>query len=389
MVGALAAAMLATASINAQAPFAITVEDSHGAALAGAAVEDSTGKLLGRTDSNGELAIACKAPCSLRVSAAGFAEKALQLSQATTIRLDLAASSEQIMVTAYRAPLGSLESPVTTRLLTETALNTTASVTLDGEMRQLPGVELFRRSSSLVANPSSQGISLRGLGSTSASRTLLTEDDVPLNDAFAGTVHWMEQPELAIERIEVVRGGASDLYGSSAIGGVVNVVPERPSSDSVEFKSSYGAESTYDNSLLLQAKHGPWGLLTSGNAVGTDGFIQEAPQERRPVDIASNVHGQNGVCWRNTIAERSGYSSAAAASTRRATTEHLTRPMERGCGATRPAQTGAGRTTDRWLPGSTDRPIISARRFPASRTCRILAIRPALIAAARFPASLH
>jgi outer membrane receptor protein involved in Fe transport len=295
MIGALAAAMLATASINAQAPFAITVEDNHGAALAGAAVEDATGKLLGRTDSYGKLAIACKAPCSLRVSAAGFAEKALQLSNTTTVRLELGANSEQITVTAYRAPLGSLESPVTTRLLTETALNTTASVTLDGEMRQLPGVELFRRSSSLVANPSSQGISLRGLGSTSASRTLLTEDDVPLNDAFAGTIHWLEQPELAIERIEVVRGGASDLYGSSAIGGVVNVVPVRPSSDLIELKSSYGAESTYDNSLLLQAKHGAWGLLTSSGVVGTDGFTQEAPQERGPVDIASNVHGQNGV----------------------------------------------------------------------------------------------
>jgi hypothetical protein len=58
-------------------------------------------------------------------------------------------------------------------------------------------VELFRRSSSLVANPSSQGISLRGLGSTSASRTLVTEDDVPLNDPVGGWIHWEEQPELA------------------------------------------------------------------------------------------------------------------------------------------------------------------------------------------------
>lgn len=295
MVGALAVALLARAPLSSQSPLTITVEDSQGSALAGAVVEDATGRLLGRTDSSGKLAIACTAPCSLRVTAAGFAEKALQLSNATTIRLDLAAGSEQITVTAYRAPLGSLESPATTRLLTETALNTTASVTLDGEMRQLPGVELFRRSSSLVANPSSQGMSLRGLGSTSASRTLLTEDDVPLNDAFAGTIHWLEQPGLAIERIEVVRGGASDLYGSSAIGGVVNVVPMRPSSDQVELKSSYGAESTYDSSLLVQAKRGPWGLLTSGGVVGTDGFIQEAPTERGPVDIASNVHGQNGV----------------------------------------------------------------------------------------------
>jgi outer membrane receptor protein involved in Fe transport len=60
-------------------------------------------------------------------------------------------------------------------------------------------------------------------------------------------------------------------------------------------RSSYGAEGTYDDSLLAQAWHGPWGLLASGGVLGTDGFIQEAPSQRGPVDIASNVHSQNGV----------------------------------------------------------------------------------------------
>src|ERR1039458_10229464 len=92
------------------------------------------------------------------------------------------AKPEQVTVTAYRAPLGVLESPTTTRLLTSESLRSTAAITFDGQLRTLPGVELFRRSSSLVANPTSQGISLRALGSTSASRTLVTEDDVPLND---------------------------------------------------------------------------------------------------------------------------------------------------------------------------------------------------------------
>lgn len=198
-------------------------------------------------------------------------------------------------VTAYRTPLGSLESPVTTRLLSQRALANAASVTLDGQIRQIPGAELFRRSSSLVANPTSQGVSLRGLGSTSASRTLVTEDDVPLNDPIGGWIHWQEQPELAIQSVELVRGGASDLYGSSAIGGVINVISVLPASRQAELRSSYGAEGTYDSSLLLQAKRGPWGLLTAGGLLGTDGFIQEAPSQRGPVDVASNVHSQNAL----------------------------------------------------------------------------------------------
>ncbi len=198
-------------------------------------------------------------------------------------------------VTAYRTPLGALESPVTTRLLSERTLSTAAAITLDGQIRQIPGLELFRRSSSLVANPTSQGVSLRGLGSTSASRTLVTDDDVPVNDPIGGWIHWQEEPELAVKSVELVRGGASDLYGSSAIGGVINVIPVLPTANQAELRSSYGAEGTYDTSLLLQAKHGPWGVLGAGGLIGTDGYIQEAPSQRGPVDTASNVHSQNAL----------------------------------------------------------------------------------------------
>jgi len=277
------------------ATITVTLEDGRGAAIDGATAKDAAGNLLGRSDAGGKLSIACAVPCEVRFTAQGFEDKTVQLSAATVVQLQPAGHTEQVTVTAYRTPLGSLESPATTRVLSQRALSTTAAVTLDDELRQLPGMELFRRSSALVANPSSQGMSLRALGSTSASRTLITEDDVPLNDAFAGTIHWLEQPELAIKSIELVRGGASSLYGSSAIGGVVNMVPERPASNLAELRSSYGDENTYDDSVMLQTKFGPWGLLASGGVLGTDGYIQESPAQRGPVDIASNVHGQNGV----------------------------------------------------------------------------------------------
>ena len=165
-------------------------------------------------------------------------------------------------------------------------------------MRQLPGVELFRRSSSLVANPTSQGISLRGLGSTSASRTLVTEDDVPLNDPLGGWIHWQEQPELSIQSVELVRGGASDLYGSSAIGGVVNVIPVRPTSNQAELQLQLtAAKAPTTTACWPQLNRGPWGLLAAGGLIGTDGYIQEAPSQRGPVDVASNVHSQNGLVF--------------------------------------------------------------------------------------------
>jgi outer membrane receptor protein involved in Fe transport len=258
-------------------------------------VKEASGALMGRTDTDGHLTVQCRIPCRLRVDDEGFKGKFVEVSANTTVVLEPAGVAEAVTVTAYRAPVAELESPVTSRTISLVDLQTAAPITMDGQIRQLPGVELFRRSPSLVANPTSQGMSLRGLGSTSASRTLLTLDDVPLNDPVGGWIHWLEQPELAVNDIDVVRGGASDLYGSAAIGGVMSVGVARPSSTQGQLRSSYGMLGTYDVSGLAQTKQGPWGVMGAGGAVGTDGYIQEAPWQRGPVDINSNVHAQNGL----------------------------------------------------------------------------------------------
>jgi outer membrane receptor protein involved in Fe transport len=284
------------------------VIDQSGAVIAGAEVHDAaTGKLLGVTNNVGQLRLTCAAPCTVRIVAKAFRSTETEWQPAKPIVLPIdpkylglnqvaiAPTEHTVTVTAYRTPLGELESPVSTRTLTTTDLQQAAAITLDGQLRLIPGAETFRRSSSLVANPSSQGISLRGLGSTSASRTLVTEDDVPLNDAFAGWIHWEELPELSIHSVEVARGGASDLYGSSAIGGVINVIPERPTSNFAELKSDYGSEDTYDSSLLVEGHHAPWGALVTGGLLGTDGFVITTPSQRGLIDIPSNVHAQNGA----------------------------------------------------------------------------------------------
>jgi outer membrane receptor protein involved in Fe transport len=286
---------LATTAASAQAKLTLTVTDSAGAAIAGAQVRNASGQVVGQTDASGHVSVPCVAPCRVHVEVPSFAAQDVTLSGDTSVHLAPAGAVQQVTVTAYRAPLGDLESPAITRQLSESALESTAAVTMDGKLRQLPGVELFRRSTSLVANPTSQGISLRALGSTSASRTLVTEDDVPLNDPVGGWIHWEEQPELALQSVELMRGGASDLYGSSAIGGVVNFRVAQPSSNTFQVRSSYGGETTYDDSLLGEVKRGPWGGLIAGTVVGTDGYIQEAPDQRGPVDVNSNVHARSGL----------------------------------------------------------------------------------------------
>ena len=218
------------------------------------------------------------------------------------------------MVSAYRSPVAELQSPVSTRVLTAQGLHGDASVGLDGKLRTVPGFDLFRRSSSLVANPTTEGVSLRGLGSTAASRTLVLLGDVPLNDAYGGWVHWEELPELAIGRVEVVRGGVSDLYGSSAVGGVVQMTlvpaftevgaepapataPQASTAPELVLESGYGAEALNDNQGRLRGGRGAWSGMAAVGVIGTDGYTLVAPNLRGTVDVNSNVHAQSGLAF--------------------------------------------------------------------------------------------
>jgi outer membrane receptor protein involved in Fe transport len=270
------------------------VVDAQDAPVAGARILAENESVLALTDFGGNFTLPATVG-RIEVVAPGFVTVAVTVSSMHRIVLQPAGVSESVTVTAYRSPLASLDSPASTRTLKREELDRAASPVLDNKLRLIPGAELFRRSSSLVANPTSQGISLRGLGSTAASRTLVLSDDLPLLDPYGGWIHWEELPELSIKSVEVVRGGASDLYGSSAIGGVINFLPVRAAGNGFSYLSSYGSENTTDNTLLGTLKSGKWSGLGAGGLLRTDGFITTAPDERGSVDIPSNVHAQNGL----------------------------------------------------------------------------------------------
>jgi outer membrane receptor protein involved in Fe transport len=279
------------------AMFSGTVVNEQGSGITHAEIAGASGAILGVTRDDGSFSFENESQSSItvKVSALAYGTSTVTISPGLHARVVLEKLQERVVVSAYRSPLDTLDSPASTRIIDPQQLQEAATPALDGKLRQVPGLELFRRSSSLVANPTSQGISLRGLGSTAASRTLVVSDDVPLNDPYGGWIHWEEMPELAIRSVEVVRGGASDLYGSSAIGGVINIMPVRPNQNLFALTTGYGSESTTANSLLASLKHGPWGALLAGGILGTSGYTLVAPDLRGPIDQNNNVHSQNGV----------------------------------------------------------------------------------------------
>ncbi len=285
----------AQAAHSQQAPAVTgTLVDARNLPVAGAQLFSISGDLLATTGVDGSFTVPA-GTARVQIVAPHFESTMVNLEGPSPIQVLLEHPLESVVVSAYRSPLASGDSPASTRILTTEKLRQAAGISLDDKLRQVPGFELFRRTSSLVANPTTEGVSLRGLGSTAASRSLVVFDEIPIDDPFGGWIHWEELPALSIHSVELVRGGASDLYGSSAIGGVISIVPVRPESNRFQLSTSYGSEATTDNSLLGILKFGKWSGLLSSQLIATDGYILVAPSFRGPIDQPSNVHAQNGL----------------------------------------------------------------------------------------------
>jgi outer membrane receptor protein involved in Fe transport len=170
----------------------------------------------------------------------------------------------------------------------------TAALTTDDKLRQVAGFSLFRRTDSRTANPTSQGVSLRGLGASGASRALVLADGFPLNDPFGGWVYWDRLPGAEIAGMEVASGGASHLYGSDALGGVVNVLREPVDRNAFSLETSYGNENTPDVSFMGSHTAGNWAGSLSGELFRTDGYIAVPFSVRGRVDTPVNSKHASG-----------------------------------------------------------------------------------------------
>ena len=198
---------------------------------------------------------------------------------------------EPVVVTATRTEQRLGEAPASVTVLTREDVRQTAAQSLDDLLRQVPGFSLFRRSSSLVSHPTTQGVSLRGIGPSGASRALVLLDGIPINDPFGGWVYWDRVPLQSVEQVEVVRGGGASVWGNYALGGVINIITRRPLERAALFEGSYGNSDTHNVDLLLTEAQGPFRLSLEGNHFATDGYKVVYASRRGTIDVdAGSTH---------------------------------------------------------------------------------------------------
>ncbi len=128
--------------------------------------------------------------------------------------------SDSITVTATAAPEKAADVPATVDVVSAAEISDRKAGEAIDLLRTLPGLELVQSGSRGKAT------SLFSRG-TNSSHTLVLWNGIELNDPYLGGFDWSTLSTDGVERIEVVRGPFSALYGSSAVGGVVQLITRR------------------------------------------------------------------------------------------------------------------------------------------------------------------
>jgi outer membrane receptor protein involved in Fe transport len=276
------------------------VKDPTGAVVPGATVilRGATGaEQQTQTDRDGRFTFdrdpEGRATVIVKVGGFDEAQQAVSGSQNVEIVLAQQKRGETIVVTPTRGHerLGDL--PVSLTVIDSTQIGRSPAVVADDVLRQVPTFSLFRRTSSLSAHPTAQGVSLRSIGPSGVSRTLVLIDNVPFNDPFGGWVYWTRVPLDDVSRIELVNGSSSSLYGNYAMGGVINIISNRPQRRTIELKPQFGNRDTRKLDFFGSDVWGKLGVAVSGSAFDTTGFPIVREAERGPIDTRTAVQFAN------------------------------------------------------------------------------------------------
>jgi iron complex outermembrane recepter protein len=180
--------------------------------------------------------------------------------------------TESVLVTATRGAAGRETSPASASVVTRGELERRAVTAVDQALVTVEGVSSYRVRG-LADNEA--GIGMRGFSGRGSgqSRVLVLLDGQPINNGYTGAVNWTALAVGDVDRVEVVRGPYSSLYGGNAMGGVVNVLTRPIDRRSAELFTQYGSNQTVTASARASIRL--WsrlGLGVSYEDQRTDGY---------------------------------------------------------------------------------------------------------------------
>ena len=202
---------------------------------------------------------------------------------------------DELVVSATRSENRISQIPGRINMISSERISMVAAQSVEDYLQLLPGVQV-NRSFGIFSTKSS--VTMRGLSNTEQARTLVLLDGIPVNKADGGSVNWNLISTGDVDRVEVVKGPGSALYGGNAMGGIINVITKKPDKD---FQGNLSAEyGTYNTRAFRLNASGRMGndlkdgfYWTAGTFYQkSDGYITQskADQAINPFIVKSNVN---------------------------------------------------------------------------------------------------
>jgi outer membrane receptor protein involved in Fe transport len=191
---------------------------------------------------------------------------------------------KEVVVAATRIPMAPSRISAAATVLTQDDIRRTpfhSGTQIDDLLRYVPTVQPSLLGSR-YNHPTAQFVSIRGLGTR---RALVLLDGVPLNDGFGGWINWGLVPDQ-VERVEIIPGGGSNLYGTWAMGGIINIISQsgRPKTGASADMSG-GSFGTNIQSIRAQYGNDRTGLTLGYRRFDTTGFLTVPSYQRGPADV--------------------------------------------------------------------------------------------------------
>ncbi len=186
-------------------------------------------------------------------------------------------------VTTNRTFLTEDEVPLA-RKWTPDEVQTFSPQTVDELLMQEPSFSLYRRQSAFYANPTSQGVSLRYLGATAATRTLVLRDGVPQNDPFGGWITWSRYTPAAVESLSILPGSQATSWGNQSAGGTLLIQTLDPFSETHQASFTLGSGLRYAADTQQSFSAGNHGFSLNLHRKDLDGFYLNHRSDRGSID---------------------------------------------------------------------------------------------------------
>ncbi len=274
-----------------------TISDPDGKPLAGAHVLITGTRLGTASDANGHFIFQQLKPGNykLRVSFLGYytQEKEIRITEGCRLELNFdmqlkSITSAEVEITGNKREREVLDVPQRMNIIEKQAIENNPGQNITNVLDYISGVNL-NSTMGIFANNSV--VSMRGLSGNDQGRTLVLIDDMPINKADEGSVNWHLVNRDNVDHIDVLKGPASALYGSNAMGGVINIHTRKPSkavsgSASVE----YGTFNTFNGRYYLSGRLKPsvpdkgFYYNLNGFYTRSDGYNSEIPEYLEKAD---------------------------------------------------------------------------------------------------------